>query len=45
MNIYEYYVGWQLLTMLYSALIFMFVLYPFTRGLRWSLFRSAVVAL
>jgi hypothetical protein len=44
MSGYSEYVGWQLLTMLYSSGIFIFVLYPLTRGPNWSLFRSAVVA-
>ena len=44
LSAYEHYVGWQLLTMLYSALLFLFVLYPLSRGVGWSLFRCAVVA-
>ncbi len=44
MTTFEYYVGLQLLTLLYGALAFIFVLYPLTRGLGWSLFRQAVVA-
>ena len=44
MTAYGQYVTWQLLAMAYSGLVFIFVLYPLTRGLRWSLFKRAFAA-